>query len=35
VLHALGVNPAGEVRDAFGRLVPLSTGQVRRSLFGV
>jgi Protein of unknown function (DUF1501) len=34
VLHALGVNPAGEVRDAFGRMVPLSTGQVRKSLFG-
>jgi hypothetical protein len=34
VLHALGVNPADEVRDAFGRQVPLSTGRVRKSLFG-
>ena len=34
VLHALGVNPAEEVRDAFGRKVPLSTGQVRKSLLG-
>jgi hypothetical protein len=32
VLHALGVNPAALVRDAFGRAVPLSTGQVRQSL---
>src|SRR5207244_555305 len=32
VLHALGVNPALEVRDGFGRMVPLSTGQVRRGL---
>ena len=34
VLHALGVDPALEVRDAFGRAVPLSTGEVRRALFG-
>ncbi len=34
VLHALGVDPAGEVRDAFGRRVPLSTGRVRPTLFG-
>jgi hypothetical protein len=33
LLHALGVNPATQVRDAFGRDVPLSTGQVRRGLF--
>ncbi len=34
VLHALGVDPAGEIRDAFGRNVALSTGEVRASLFG-
>ncbi len=34
VLHALGVNPADEVRDAFGRQVPLSTGRVCAALFG-
>lgn len=34
VLHALGVDPAQEVRDAFGRMVPLSTGEVRGALFG-
>jgi len=34
VLHALGIDPAGEVRDAFGRQVPLSTGRVCKSLFG-
>jgi hypothetical protein len=34
VLRALGVNPADEVRDAFGRTVPLSTGRVRETLFG-
>src|SRR5438445_5569390 len=33
VLQALGLNPAMLVRDAFGRDVPLSTGQVRRGLF--
>jgi hypothetical protein len=33
ILDALGVNPGHEVRDAFGRSVPLSTGQVRRVLF--
>ncbi|MCI0458098.1 MAG: DUF1501 domain-containing protein [Gemmataceae bacterium] len=33
VLDALGVRPDAEVRDGFGRLVPLSTGQVRRALF--
>ena len=35
VLHALGVDPAGEVRDAFGRRVPLSTGRVCEALFGL
>jgi uncharacterized protein DUF1501 len=34
VLHALGVNPADEVRDAFGRQVPLNTGRVCEALFG-
>jgi hypothetical protein len=34
VLSGLGVDPSVRVRDAFGRLVPLSTGEVRRSLFG-
>jgi hypothetical protein len=34
LLHALGVNPSDKVRDAFGRLVPLSTGRVRKTLFG-
>jgi hypothetical protein len=34
VLHALGVDPAQEVRDAFGRSVPLSTGTARPALFG-
>src|SRR5262249_53658820 len=34
VLHALGIRPDEEVRDAFGRSVPLSTGRVRESLFG-
>jgi hypothetical protein len=34
VLHALGVNPADEVRDAFGRKVPLSTGRVCPAFFG-
>jgi hypothetical protein len=33
ILHALGIDPLGEVRDAFGRLVPLSTGRVRTTLF--
>jgi hypothetical protein len=32
VLHALGIDPGGQVRDAFGRTVPLSTGRVRPSL---
>jgi hypothetical protein len=35
VLHALGIRPDEEVRDAFGRSVPLSTGRVRESLFGL
>jgi hypothetical protein len=35
VLHALGINPARTVRDGFGRDVPLSTGKVRRALFGI
>jgi uncharacterized protein (DUF1501 family) len=34
VLHALGVDPATLVGDAFGRDVPLSTGKVRKALFG-
>jgi len=33
VLHALGVDPAREVRDNFGRAVPLSSGEVRPALF--
>jgi hypothetical protein len=33
ILDALGVNPATEVRDAFGRQVPLSAGRIRPSLF--
>ena len=34
VLHALGIDPGGTVRDAFGRQVPLSTGRARATLFG-
>ncbi len=34
ILNALGVEPAQEVRDAFGRSVPLSTGEVKLELFG-
>jgi Protein of unknown function (DUF1501) len=34
LLKALGVDPATEVRDAFSRKVPLSTGQVKPVLFG-
>ena len=34
LLHALGVNPAMEVRDNFIRNVPLSSGQVKTELFG-
>lgn len=34
ILHALGVDPNLEVRDAFTRTVPLSTGQVKPLLFG-
>jgi hypothetical protein len=33
VLSELGINPAQQVQDAFGRAVPLSTGQARRELF--
>jgi hypothetical protein len=33
ILHALGVNPQEQVRDAFGRPVPLSNGRVRPALF--
>jgi hypothetical protein len=33
ILDALAVNPHTQVRDGFGRLVPLSTGQVRKELF--
>jgi hypothetical protein len=35
VLQALGVRPSALVRDAFGRDVPLSTGRVRKALFGI
>ncbi len=35
LLHALGVNPEDRVQDGFGRPVPLSTGRVRETLFGV
>jgi hypothetical protein len=35
VLHALGVRPSAPVRDGFGREVPLSTGKVRKALFGI
>jgi uncharacterized protein (DUF1501 family) len=35
LLHALGVDPAREVRDNFLRTVPLSQGRVRPVLFGV
>ena len=34
ILRGLGVDPGMEVRDAFGRNVPLSTGQARPALFG-
>jgi hypothetical protein len=34
ILSQLGVNPLDEVHDGFGRLVPLSNGRVRESLFG-
>jgi uncharacterized protein (DUF1501 family) len=33
VLDALGVDPRLQVRDGFGRAVPLSMGQVRPALF--
>ncbi len=35
VLHTLGVDPEIQVRDGFGRDVPLSTGKVRTELFGI
>jgi hypothetical protein len=34
LLSALGIEPSQPVRDAFGRAVPLSTGEVRPALFG-
>jgi hypothetical protein len=34
LLSALGIDPTQQVRDAFARMVPLSTGEVRASLFG-
>jgi hypothetical protein len=34
ILQSLGVNPHDRVRDAFGRMVPLSTGQVAKKFFG-
>jgi hypothetical protein len=33
ILHGLGINPADQMRDGFGRRVPLSTGRVREELF--
>jgi uncharacterized protein (DUF1501 family) len=33
ILAALGIDPNTRVQDAFGRTVPLSTGQVKRTLF--
>jgi hypothetical protein len=33
ILSALGIDPNTRVQDAFGRTVPLSTGQVKRILF--
>jgi hypothetical protein len=33
LLAALGVDPTMQVRDAFGRTVPLSTGELKRELF--
>jgi hypothetical protein len=33
VLHSLGVNPNDRIRDGFGRMVPLSEGRVRPTLF--
>lgn len=33
VLHSLGINPRDHVRDGFGRMVPLSEGRIRTSLF--
>jgi hypothetical protein len=33
VLDALGINPHDQLRDGFNRLVPLSTGRVRKTLF--
>lgn len=33
ILHSLGVNPRNQVRDGFGRMVPLSEGTVRKTLF--
>ena len=33
ILDRLGVNPKDEITDAFGRLVPLSTGSIRKTLF--
>jgi len=34
ILHKLGVNPQTQVRDSFGRLVPLSEGTFKSALFG-
>lgn len=34
ILSSLGVNPSAEIADAFGRVMPLSKGRVRKSLFG-
>ncbi|MFO0936931.1 MAG: DUF1501 domain-containing protein [Gemmataceae bacterium] len=33
VLHLLGVNPRDQVRDGFGRMVPLSEGRIKSNLF--
>jgi hypothetical protein len=34
ILHHMGVNPTAQLRDGFGRMVPISTGRVRATLFG-
>jgi hypothetical protein len=34
ILYKLGINPQDRVRDSFGRMVPLSEGTWRRSVFG-
>jgi hypothetical protein len=34
ILQLLGVNPHDQVRDSFGRQVPLSTGRFCEAFFG-